>query len=49
MSHFQSSGMGLQGAADRAQAACDALAEQQLIAVEQATLRHQGGQSGVSA
>ncbi|MFK7801712.1 MAG: LLM class flavin-dependent oxidoreductase, partial [Anaerolineae bacterium] len=49
MPHFQSSGAGLQGAADRAQAARTPLAEQQLIAVEQATLRHQGGESGVSA
>lgn len=49
MPHFQSSGAGLQGAADRAQGARDALAEQQLIAVEQATLRHQGGESSISA
>lgn len=49
MPHFQSSGMGLQGAADRAQAARAPLAEQQLIAVEEATLRHESGQSGVSA
>ncbi len=49
MPHFQSSGMGLQGAADRAQSARDALAEQQLIAVEEATLRHQSAQPGISA
>lgn len=51
MPHFQSSGMGLQSSADRAQAARDALAEQQLIAVEQATLLHQSqsSQPNVSA
>ncbi len=49
MPHFQSSGMGLQGAANRAQEARDTLAEQQLIAVEEATLRHQSGQPGISA
>lgn len=41
MPHFQSSGGGLVGAADRAQAARAQLAEKQLKAVEEATARHE--------
>ena len=41
MPHFQSSGMGLQAAADRAQASRAGLAEKQLKAVEEATQRYE--------
>lgn len=41
MPHFQSSGSGLQAAADRAQAERAVLAEKQLKAVEEATARHE--------
>ena len=41
MPHFQSSGSGLQNAADRAQAARDSLAAKQLQAVDEATQRYE--------
>ncbi len=41
MPHFQSSGGGLQAAADRAQAQRSVLAEKQMKAVEEATARHE--------
>jgi limonene 1,2-monooxygenase len=41
MPHFQSSGSGLQAAADRAQAQRSGLAEKQMKAVEEATARHE--------
>ena len=41
MPHFQSSGGGLQAAADRAQAQRSGLAEKQMKAVEEATARHE--------
>lgn len=49
MPHFQSSGMGLTGAANRARDARSSLAEKQMVAVEQATLRYQQEISAVSA
>ena len=41
MPHFQSRGMGLQGAADRAEAARPDLADKQLVAVDEATERYE--------
>ncbi|MEM7133642.1 MAG: LLM class flavin-dependent oxidoreductase [Chloroflexota bacterium] len=41
MPHFQSSGGGLQAAADRAEAARAGLAEKQMVAVEEATARYE--------
>ncbi len=48
MPHFQSSGMGLQEASDRARAARPALAEQQLAAVAEATERYQLQKEGAA-
>ncbi|MEM7801426.1 MAG: LLM class flavin-dependent oxidoreductase [Chloroflexota bacterium] len=49
MPHFQSSGMGLGAAANRARDARTSLAEKQMVAVEEATLRYQQEISAVSA
>ena len=49
MPHFQSSGMGLTAAAERAREARTGLAEKQMVAVEEATLRYEQERSAVSA